>query len=110
MHGVGLHVTRVLPRGTSLGVCVTWSQQEMLPRPKIEELGLHVNHSWRPNASLAACISGSGSEAASGLPAALELILLRDLGAGEEGTSNYLLSPIFIALPWPWPIWRSIRP
>ena len=128
VHGVGLHTTTKLQRGTSLGKCVTWSVAGLLPRPKIERVGLHVNHSWRPNAILASrhspnadastgaihtsssasamAMGGTGTGTGTGTPPVLELILLRDLEAGEEVTSNYLLSPVFIALPWPWPIWR----
>lgn len=96
IQGVGLHVTSPVTAGTSLGPCITWSRHLVA---KIETLGLHVNHAWNPTAILAYRPSATPGEAGS---STLELVLLRDLRNGEEVTSNYLVSPAFIALPNPW--------
>ena len=95
IEGLGLHLTADLAKGTSLGDVVRWSVSA-LPQPSVQRLGRHVNHSGHPNAILVSVRRG-GQET-------LELVLLRDVEAGEEITSSYLLSPAFIALPYPW--WR----
>ena len=62
-------------------------------------MGSMINHASTPhNTAILAHRGGSRSSD-------LELVLLRDLKSGEEVTSDYLISPAFIALPLPWWLW-----
>jgi hypothetical protein len=94
--GIGIHAARHLRRGASLGPSVVWTQDGALAVPSITEMGSMVNHASTPH-STAILAHRTGSRSSD-----LELVLLRDLGPGEEVTSDYLVSPAFIALPMPW--------
>ncbi len=96
--GMGVHATRSLQRGTSLGPCVVRATQGAIAVPEITAMGLMVNHASSPSntAVLAHRPGGHALE--------LELVLVRDLRKGEEVTTDYFISPAFIALPMPW--WR----
>lgn len=103
IQGQGVHVTADMRRGESLGPCVTWSGAQLLARPQIFGLGPWINHSWLGSATLAYReTTGTTQQGRQQNHGELELVLLRDLHAGEEVTSNYLISPSFIALPMPW--------
>lgn len=94
--GMGVHATRSLRRGTSLGPCVVWTDTGAIAVPQITAMGAMVNHASNPSAVLAHRPGGHALE--------LELVLVRDLRKGEEVTTDYFISPAFIALPMPW--WR----
>ena len=101
IQGQGIHITSDMRRGESLGIVVNWASGPWAPRPHVVPPGPHVNHAWNPSAILShrefAAVAPK-----SHTPAPLELVLVRDLKSGEEVTTNYLISPCFIALPAPW--------
>jgi hypothetical protein len=96
--GMGVHATRPLRRGASLGPCVVWTDTGVIAVPEITAMGAMVNHATSPSntAVLAHRPGGHALE--------LELVLVRDVSNGEEVTTDYFVSPAFIALPMPW--WR----
>lgn len=96
--GMGIHASRPLRRGASLGPCVVWTDTGAITVPQITAMGAMVNHAASPS-NTAVLAHRPGGDALE-----LELVLVRDLRKGEEVTTDYLISPAFIALPMPW--WR----
>jgi hypothetical protein len=96
--GMGVHAARPLQRGASLGPCVVWKRSGTIPVPEITAMGAMINHAASPS-NTAVLARRPGAHALD-----LELVLLRDVDRGEEVTSDYIMSPAFIALPMPW--WR----